>query len=193
MTADGRPDGFVLAGGASVRMGSDKARVRGPDGLPLAVHVARALAAVCGRVRVVRHGPEPSPDPDWPELAVVVDTPGDRHPLRGVAAALAAATTPTVIVAPCDLGALTTEAVHALWRGAAGGEAVAGDGSRLHPLFAVLDRARASAAARAADEGTSVRGWVAGLPVVVLPASVLCNVNHPSDVFDLRAGPDGIG
>lgn len=178
-----RPDGFVLAGGRSRRMGGDKACLVGPDGRRAAERVAAALDAVCGRVHLVRHHPETG----WP-WPVVVDVPGDHHPLLGVATALRAARTPWVVTAPCDLLALSPAHVAALW--AHGGACVATDGTDEQPLLAVWPVDRADEIAAAAVAGASVRAIVAGVPRVVLPADALRQANAPSDLPSGWHAPD---
>ena len=173
-----RPDGFVLAGGASVRMGQDKASVRLQDGRRLGDAVAAALAGTCGRVGIVRR----EPDDGWPELDVVTDLDGPRHALTGVATALRAATTPRVLLAPCDLPQLTAAHIAQLWALAGEGEAVASHGEQLQPLLGVFWAARWSHALEAARDGASVRRWTADVPRVVLPAAALVNANHPGDL-----------
>ena len=173
-----RVDGFVLAGGRSRRMGRDKARVR-VDGVPMAVRVARVLGTVCDRVALVRHEPD-----DWGELEVVGDPPEatDRHPLWGVVAALRAARTPMVVIASCDVPDLTEQAVRALLLQV---PSVAFDGTRVHPLVAVVPASWADRAAAHAAGGQSAHDFVAGCRRVTLPAEVLRNVNLPGDL----AGP----
>ena len=53
-----RPEGVLLTGGASSRMGQDKAAIRF-DGEQLAVRIARSLDTVCDRVTII--GREPIP------------------------------------------------------------------------------------------------------------------------------------
>jgi molybdenum cofactor guanylyltransferase len=69
--------GAVLAGGQSLRFGTDKAQAV-LNGKPLVDHAVAALAAQCDAVIIV--GPHPTGIPDWP-------SPG-MGPLGGVAAAL---------------------------------------------------------------------------------------------------------
>lgn len=170
-------NGFVLAGGASRRFGTDKARWP-LNGRPMALHVADALAHVCDVVRLVRRAPEAA----WDGLAVVSGDEGpDHHALWGVAVALEAATTPRVVLAPCDLPALREGHLRALVAGAGQGEAVA-MGSRIQPLLAVVRAERAQAARHAAANGRSVRSFVADLPRVALPNEALRNVNRREDL-----------
>ena len=73
---------FLLAGGASRRFGANKAR-HPIDGLPMALHVARALADVLGEVTLV------APDEALRDLGLPLllePAEGPRHPLRGVVA-----------------------------------------------------------------------------------------------------------
>ncbi len=175
--------GYVLAGGASARFGRDKAAVVGPSGLAMAVSVAGALRVVCSEVVLVRRTPEAPWEAPWGRLGVVAGVEGpDRHPLWGVAVAGAHAGDGRVLVAPCDLPWLDSEVVRAFVEGAAGGECVASDGERVHPLLAVLEASRAARAAQAAAEGVSVTAWVGDLPRVILPASALRNANRPADL-----------
>lgn len=167
------PDGFVLAGGASRRMGRDKARVV-VDGRPMALRVADALGAVCGRVALVRREPDV-----WPiEVVSGVEGPG-RHALWGVAVALEAAATELVVIAPCDLPWLTGEALALLVEAA---PCVAWDGERVHPLLAVLPASFAPTVRQIAAAGGSARELAGGFRQILLPAGVLRNVNRPDDL-----------
>jgi molybdopterin-guanine dinucleotide biosynthesis protein A len=91
-------EGAVLCGGASTRMGRDKATLLF-EGVPLALRVADALGACLARVRLVAK--------DEALRALGRELILDRHPeqaaLVGVAAALAACEAPAVLVAACDL------------------------------------------------------------------------------------------
>lgn len=182
-----RPDGFVLAGGRSSRMGVDKARVAW-NGLPLALVVRRNLLAVCGRVALVRR--EPLDDLPWIEedgsaIEVIVER-GDRepHPLWGIETALLAARTPLVLVAPCDVPFLTAASLARL---AAAGPAVALGGGRLHSLIAALDKDEAKTARELAERGFPAVDLISGLPRVKIRPRELRNVNEPDAVP--RPGP----
>ena len=102
-------EGAVLCGGASTRMGRDKATLE-VGGVPLARRVANALGECLARVRLVG---KPSELP-----ALGLETIEDRHPERaalvGVAAALAACEASAVLVAACDLVHLDPRVVLAL-------------------------------------------------------------------------------
>jgi molybdopterin-guanine dinucleotide biosynthesis protein A len=91
-------EGAVLCGGASTRMGRDKATLEF-HGVPLARRVAETLGECLARVRLVA---KPGELP-----ALGIETIADRHPERaamvGVAAAVAACEASAVLVAACDL------------------------------------------------------------------------------------------
>jgi molybdopterin-guanine dinucleotide biosynthesis protein A len=100
-------EGFILAGGASRRMGRDKARLRLGEETFLA-RTARALEAITSRVSVV------SARADAAEfgLPVVADIFPDCGALGGLHAALAACRAPWAAVVSCDL----PFASRALWQ-----------------------------------------------------------------------------
>jgi molybdopterin-guanine dinucleotide biosynthesis protein A len=102
-------EGAVLCGGASTRMGRDKATLA-YEGVPLARRVADALGDCLARVRIVGKAGE------LPALGL--EAVADRHPTRaalvGVAAALAACEASAVLVAACDLVHLDPRVVLAL-------------------------------------------------------------------------------
>jgi molybdopterin-guanine dinucleotide biosynthesis protein A len=91
-------EGFILAGGASSRMGVDKAHLR-LGGQTLVGRAAEALRAVCGRVSVVSS----KPDAHQFGLPVVRDLFEGRGALGGLHAALAHASAGWVAVLSCDL------------------------------------------------------------------------------------------
>jgi molybdopterin-guanine dinucleotide biosynthesis protein A len=186
-------DGFVLAGGASRRMGSDKARVP-RDGWPAAAVSAAILRlGGCDRVALVRRDPEPPelpawalpveswvPDPGAP-LEVILDPGGvDRHPLWGVTAALQASRADRCLVAACDLWFGAGD-VRLLLAGPA--ECVASDSAGRTALFMVLRRERGAEVAALASRGAAVRELTDPLPRIALPDPAVANHN------EARAGP----
>lgn len=89
--------GAVLTGGASSRMGRDKAALA-IDGVACATRVAQRLAAHCEEVVLV--GGQPPPDAPGRR---VPDVPGPRCALRGLVGALAAASAERVLVVATDV------------------------------------------------------------------------------------------
>jgi molybdopterin-guanine dinucleotide biosynthesis protein A len=96
--------GAILAGGQSTRMGRDKAFLPfpAPDGPPLIAHQC-ALLRDLGIDDLLISG---RPDTDYasavPHARVVLDTQSDSGPLAGLAAVLAAARHPRVLVMAID-------------------------------------------------------------------------------------------
>jgi molybdopterin-guanine dinucleotide biosynthesis protein A len=157
----------VLAGGASRRMGRDKATLA-VGGVALAAGVLAAAAQVADPVVLVA----PQGHPARTLGARVVTDPGEG-PLAALAAALAALEARHVLVLAGDHPGLAVELLAHLVALAPRGEAVAcRRGPRLEPLVAVYRRAPALAAARARlagpPGGRSLRGLLTGLDTVVV-------------------------
>jgi molybdopterin-guanine dinucleotide biosynthesis protein A len=157
----------VLAGGASRRMGRDKATMA-VGGVPLASVALDAAARVADPVVLVA----PEGHPARRLAGRVVTDPG-LGPLAALAAALDALAAEHVLVLAGDHPGLRVELLAHLAGLAGRGEAVAcRRGPRLEPLVAVYRRAPASAAARAALAGPagdrSLLGLLAGLRTVVV-------------------------
>lgn len=186
--------GLVLAGGASRRMGRDKALLE-LDGEPLVRRAVATLRRCCGRVLVASGDGTRLPDVGDAQVA---DAVAGEGPLGGLVAGLAAARTPLVAVVAVDLpfadaGILRVLADH--W----GGEpavvpTVAG---RAQPLHAVYATAAAGALRRCLDDGrrgvtdvvTSLgarlvdeRGWSHRDPT----GRFATNLNSPADLDRLR-------
>jgi molybdopterin-guanine dinucleotide biosynthesis protein A len=157
----------VLAGGASRRMGRDKATMP-VDGVELAATVLAAAARVAAPVVLV--APEGHPAR---RLAGRVVTDPAQGPLAALAAALAALDASDVLVLAGDHPGLRVELLAHLLALAPRGEAVAcRRGPRLEPLVAVYRRLPALAAARSrlagGGPGASLRGLLAELRTVVV-------------------------
>jgi len=157
----------VLAGGASRRMGRDKATMA-VGGAALASVALAAAARVASPVVLVA----PEGHPARRLAARVVADPG-QGPLAALAAALAALEAGQVLVLAGDHPGLRVELLAHLVRLAPRGEAVAcRRGPRLEPLVAVYRRAPALAAAEArlaaAAGDRSLLGLLAALDTVVV-------------------------
>ena len=98
----------LLLGGSSRRMGSDKSRLE-IGGVPLATSLARGLSGLFEEVLLVGG----DPPADAPGLRVS-DPEGPRCALRGVVAALEAATRDKLLVVATDMPGLGAEVVLAL-------------------------------------------------------------------------------
>jgi molybdopterin-guanine dinucleotide biosynthesis protein A len=174
------PIGAVLCGGASRRMGTDKAMLQ-VSGVAMARRVADALVAA-GCSPVVAIGGDPT------ELATLgLEYRADDHPgegpLGGVLTALSVGS--PVVVAACDLADLGPSTVRSLIAALDDHEAAIAFSDRAEPLCAIWShraapvlRGRFEAGERAmhrAIEGLDI-AWV-----TVAPGD-LRNVNTPDDL-----------
>jgi molybdenum cofactor guanylyltransferase len=183
-------DGFILAGGASSRMGRDKSRLL-LGGRTLVGLVADALSAATPRVRLVsaRH------EADDFGLRVIRDIFSHRGPLAGIHAALAHAESAWAFVASCDMPFVTGDLVLRL---ASYAEAdhdavvpVQPDG-RPQPLCALYAR---DACLAAADEllragETRPRALLSRVRTRLVPFGELADLPRSSDFFTNVNTPD---
>jgi len=95
-------EAFILAGGASSRMGTDKARLL-LEGQTLIERIANTLLKVASSVTIVGR------DVDDPRLKSTADVYLQWGALGGVHAALAAARTEWALLVACDLPFVTAE------------------------------------------------------------------------------------
>ena len=182
--------GLVLAGGASRRMGRDKARMA-VDGEPLARRVADVLERCCERVLVASGDGRRLADL---HLEQVTDAVADAGPLGGILAGLTNATTPLLAVVAVDMpdaSAVVLRDLAARWQGQAA--VVPRVDGRLQPLHAVWSCAEAPALTSYLEAGRrSVHGFLAERGVVTVASSQLPdaarsgrfarNLNRPEDL-----------
>ncbi len=134
--------GFVLAGGESKRMGTNKALLE-LGGVPLFERAASLLDEFCARVSIVGDLSKVST-----ARAVIPDELSDRRgSIVGLATALRASETEFTAVLSCDMPFVSTEALEALVTAAtgdAGHDAFMFEiDGRLQPLFAIYRTAAA--------------------------------------------------
>jgi molybdopterin-guanine dinucleotide biosynthesis protein A len=190
-------EGFILAGGASSRMGEDKSRLR-LGGLTFVEIIAGAMRALARSVSVVGSRPETAAH----GLPVVRDVYENLGAIGGLHAALNACASPWALVVSCDLPFVT----HELFARLAsmrdeGAEAVAPlqEDGKQQPLCALYDahacRAEAVELIRTDELRPrallwSVRTrWVAFDELSDLDGSSLFfkNVNTPEDYRSIKA------
>ena len=183
----------LLLGGASTRMGRDKARLE-LRGEPAAAQLARLLAGLFEEVLLVGGDPP-------------AEAPGRRVPdrafsacaLRGVASALAAAREERVLVLATDPMAMTPDLLLALAAYPAADAVVPRAAGFAQPLCALYRRAPALAAAERclASESLALTSLLAQLDVRWLEGgdlaaidpegTALGNINTPDDYARLLA------
>ena len=197
--------GFILAGGASSRMGRDKGLLDF-GGVPLILHTARLLEPLVSEVTVVgsprRYAPlglRAIADESDRQAQGGPDTP-HRGPLAGIAAALAATQWGWNLVVACDLPYLSAEWLDWLLSRAlrSRGEAVIPRTERgVEPLAAVYRRDCGAPVAAALARGVrKVSDAIAELRVeLVYPREwrriepselILKNMNAPGDYEEAR-------
>ena len=182
----------LLLGGASSRMGADKAQLE-LDGEPVATRLARRLAALCEDVLLVGGAP-PASAPG----RRVPDPAGPRSALRGLVGALEAARAERVLVLAPDLIGVTPELLLALVaapeadvvapRTAAGPEPLCALYRREPVLAEARRRLGAGELALHALLGAASVFWLEGEDLRALDRSgrALANVNTPEDLAAFR-------
>lgn len=182
-------DGAVLAGGASRRMGTDKAFVTAPDGRPLVVVAAEALGGA-GAARTIVVGGDRG-GIEALGLGWVADLHPGEGPLGGIVTALASADHDLVVVLACDMPEVDREVpaalVEAMLAEPSAGVAVAVAGEREQPLTSCWRRSMALGVLEAAFAGgeRAPRYLLDRLGVVRvagLPLHRLADVDSPDDL-----------
>ena len=180
--------GAVLTGGASARMGSDKAGLA-IGGVASATRVARCLALLCEDVVLV--GGDPPADAPGRRAP---DGDGPRSALRGLVAALEATRAERVLVVATDLPLVTPDLLLALVAWPVADAVVPRTADGIHPLCALYRRESALAAARRhlAEERLALSALLAALATRYLEGddlravdpegAALLNVNTPEDL-----------
>lgn len=179
--------GALLVGGASRRMGRDKAHL--PVGsVPAATRAACLLDALFEEVLLVGGTP-----PDDAPGRRIADPPGPRCALRGLVAALEAARAPRVLVLATDLPLMRADLLLALTAWPEADVVLPGPGGRLQPLCAIYrrDRVLPRARARLKTGELALRGLLRELECEVLQdddlapldprGELLTNVNTPEE------------
>ena len=176
--------GLVLAGGASRRMGTDKALLE-LNGEPMVLRSARILAGVCTEVLVASGDGRRLGHLGVRQVADVLPGAG---PLAGIAAGLKAAANPLVAVVAVDMPDADPEIFLRLAGSWAGEPAVVPVvGGRPEPLHAIWARAAApglvaflGGGGRAVTEALSVLG--ARLMDLDGETAFVTNLNAPGDL-----------
>ena len=137
MSSEGRiasVSAALLLGGASSRMGRDKARLP-LEGVAAATHLATMLGELFEEVLLV--GGDPPPDAPGRR---VHDPEGPRCALRGLVGALEAAATERILVVATDLISLSPPVLLALLVWPEADAVVPRIGTKAHPLCALYRR-----------------------------------------------------
>jgi molybdenum cofactor guanylyltransferase len=187
--------GVVLAGGRGRRIGGDKAIVE-LEGRPLALYPLEALHEVCDEVAVVaKRDTLLPPLSGLADLWIEPDEP--RHPLTGVAHALALAGGRPVLVVAVDLPLIDAATLRAIAETDPGGAAavVPRVHGRLQPLCALYTPA-ARGGLEAFDADARATDIVVSLGVrEIEPADPMAfyNVNRPEDLLQASVLVKGSG
>lgn len=143
MTSEARQSitGVILAGGRSSRMGGIDKGLLEINGQPMVTYIVRALRPQVGTL-LINANRNLGVYSRLGECQVVKDTVGDyAGPLAGMASAMQTATTPLILTVPCDSPLLARDLAHRLHQALYDDDAeiaVAVDGERLQPVFALL-------------------------------------------------------
>ena len=133
----------VLAGGKARRMGGEDKGLVEVAGRPMVAHTIGALRPQSAEV-IVNANRNAGAYRAITGCRVIADTVGDfAGPLAGMASALEASTTRLLLTAPCDSPLVTGELgprLHAAMIRDDAEIAVAHDGERMQPVFALLTR-----------------------------------------------------
>jgi len=185
--------GVVLAGGRARRMGGVDKGLTPVAGRPMIEHViARLKPQVSSLIVNANRNLE-----TYGELGYPLVTDGDgefRGPLAGICAAMEMARTAFIVTVPCDSPLLPECLAERLWRTCRqdGAEiAVAHDGQRLQPVFALIATGIGDDLARYLREGgRKIDRWYESRRLVTVDFSDLAgcfvNVNDPGQRTEIE-------
>lgn len=181
--------GVVLAGGRARRMGGDDKGLLRVNGEAMVVHALRGLASQVSSLLINANRNQDR----YAELGgcdVVADADGEfAGPLAGMASAMQRTTTRYILTVPCDSPLLAPNLGERLFAALAAEDAeisVAHDGTRMQPVFALLDCAlRPSIVDYLASGGRKIDAWYAERRLALADLTdhpdMFLNINTPQD------------
>ena len=174
----GDPVGIVLAGGASSRMGRDKALLEARGGI-LPALAARRLAAVCAEVAVADAGRGLLPG-----LPSLPDGPG-RGPAAGILGGAAAYPGRRLLVLACDLPRVPAALLAELARPPEADWVIPRWSGGVEPLCALYGPAALAALGRRVERGRLALHalFEEGLAARVLEGEELARFGEPGEIF----------
>lgn len=184
----------VLSGGASRRMGSDKALLPHPWGGVWLSHLVQQLRALSLPVVVVsRHASHQRLLEGWSGVEFLVEHPSGLGPLHAFGQLLTVRSKQPLLVTPVDMPLLTREWLDVLiqaWQQNPEQAVVADDGERLQPLLGIYPAADPFAMALRDQLDQGDLRWLRWLErvtyrTVQFPADQLRNFNARSDLAAL--------
>ena len=163
---------FILAGGESKRMGSDKGLVD-YRGMPLILHVLKVLdklhlpsSIISSNLEYLKFG-----KPMYNDIIL------NKGPLGGLYTALEYSKAPMILLLACDMPSINSEGIESLMELAETGKiAVATDAKQISPLFACYPKSLKERVKNAllADE-LKMQDFVSKQPHVLLKLNELAN------------------
>lgn len=182
----------ILAGGRATRMGGEDKGLVELAGRPMIAHVLDAVRPQVDAV-IINANRSHERYAAFGAPVVADEAEGFQGPLAGMASGLARCETPLAVTLPCDGPLVPTDLVARLRAALADGDAaVADDGERLQPVYALLRTVLLPDLRRfLAAGGRKIDRWYAGLDVRRADFSahreLFINVNTPAERAELEA------
>ncbi len=135
MHMDQAVDGYILAGGASSRFGSDKSRFE-IAGQPLILRIYELVQNICRQVTAVAKGAT-----DYGDLgiATISDSYSVQAPINGITTAMGHSSTEWALIVACDLPTLDLPILQRLWEHRSGVGVIPSVHGRLQPLVGLYN------------------------------------------------------
>ena len=164
---------YILAGGKSSRMGTNKALMEF-CGIPMSIHISNMLLqAGIEKVFLITKTPLLLPIPQLVELYE------ESHPLYGVHIALAHSKEQLCLITPCDMPLVSISSYKKLRNQKTPTVALGATGK--HPLLGVYPQNIREKALIYAQEERSVMSFVETFSTILIPNEELRNINYPHD------------
>lgn len=181
-----KPNAIILAGGASTRLGEDKALIP-LRGIPLMTRVAWRLSDLAGRIIIAGRSHLPADIGLSTNVTFVPDTTYGEGPLVGIYSGLLASNAHHNIVVGCDMPFVSRRLLALLLDRAASSDTagvVPEFAADPQPLCAVYDRDCLDEMRRAIGEGgRSPRDFLKRLSITVVPAQDFSDIDPTGRSF----------
>ncbi len=168
---------YILAGGQSKRMGSNKALLFF-NGKTMVEHIADLLlSAGCASVSLIVKKELPLPLPQ------IIENTTQWHPLYGVSSALRSCADEYCLISPCDLPFVSIPSYQLLLQQQR--ECFFGNSNHRQPLLGIFATRRTKEAWHDAQSHKSVMSFVSNHTVIPIESQQIRNINRPTDRRDI--------